>query len=108
MRNNKFRIDIVRVVDIVKRFKCEETGATAIEYGLMAGLISVGIITGAGAIGGSIEQTFTELGELLPKDRQILQVLALNLVEVRDTIKNQKKVAVPIHRNSFFDSDCYC
>lgn len=65
MRNNKFRIDIVRVVDIVKRFKCEETGATAIEYGLMAGLISVGIITGAGAIGGSIEQTFTEIGELL-------------------------------------------
>lgn len=44
------------------RFLKDESGATAIEYGLIAALISVGIIAGAESLGGSISGTFTKLG----------------------------------------------
>ncbi len=37
----------------------DETGATAIEYALLAGLIAVGIIIGATAIGTAINSLFT-------------------------------------------------
>jgi pilus assembly protein Flp/PilA len=42
----------------VKTFMADESGATAIEYGLIAALISVGIITGATAIGGKVSTNF--------------------------------------------------
>jgi len=38
-----------------------ESGATAIEYGLIASLIAVAIITGAGALGTNLGATFTAL-----------------------------------------------
>ncbi len=44
------------------RFLKDESGATAIEYGLIAALVSVGIITGATALGSSINTTFESLG----------------------------------------------
>ncbi|UXN57969.1 Flp family type IVb pilin [Phyllobacterium zundukense] len=44
------------------RFLKDESGATAIEYGLIAALISVGIIAGATSLGGSINSTFNKLG----------------------------------------------
>lgn len=44
------------------RFLKDESGATAIEYGLIAALISVGIIAGATALGSSINTTFENLG----------------------------------------------
>lgn len=44
------------------RFLKDESGATAIEYGLIAALISVGIIAGAGALSDSVDTTFTNLG----------------------------------------------
>lgn len=40
------------------RFAKDESGATAIEYGLIAGLISVVIITAVQAIGGSVQDIF--------------------------------------------------
>jgi pilus assembly protein Flp/PilA len=40
------------------RFLKDESGATAIEYGLIAALISVALITGATAIGNSLNTTF--------------------------------------------------
>jgi pilus assembly protein Flp/PilA len=40
------------------RFLKDESGATAIEYGLIAALISVALITGATAIGGALNTTF--------------------------------------------------
>ncbi|CAN7164923.1 Flp family type IVb pilin [Rhizobium sp. LjRoot30] len=43
------------------RFLKDESGATAIEYGLIAALISVALITGATALGNSIGDTFTNL-----------------------------------------------
>lgn len=40
------------------RFKKDESGATAIEYGLIAALISVALITGATTLGTSLNNTF--------------------------------------------------
>lgn len=47
------------------KFLNDESGATAIEYGLIAALIAVGIIVGATAMGGSISDLFGDVdGEL--------------------------------------------
>jgi pilus assembly protein Flp/PilA len=48
--------------DLIGRFVLEEDGVTAIEYGLLAGLISVSIIGGATALGGQLGQFFTFIG----------------------------------------------
>ncbi len=45
---------------VLKFFKNEE-GATAIEYGLIAALISVAIIGGATATGGGVGNTLTNI-----------------------------------------------
>jgi pilus assembly protein Flp/PilA len=45
------------------RFIKDESGATAIEYGLIATLIAVAIIGGAGALGTNLDARFTGLGE---------------------------------------------
>ena len=44
------------------RFAKCESGATAIEYGLIASLIGIGIITAATSLGASISTTFTNVG----------------------------------------------
>jgi pilus assembly protein Flp/PilA len=41
-----------------KRFAQDESGATAIEYGLIAALISITIIAGATAIGNGVKSKF--------------------------------------------------
>ncbi|MGH6760503.1 MAG: Flp family type IVb pilin [Phyllobacterium sp.] len=43
---------------LIARFVKDESGATAIEYGLIAALISVGIIMAAQGVGESITGTF--------------------------------------------------
>jgi pilus assembly protein Flp/PilA len=43
---------------LVARFMKDESGATAIEYGLIAALIAVAIIAGASALGTSLNDTF--------------------------------------------------
>jgi pilus assembly protein Flp/PilA len=45
----------------VGRFLTEEDGVTAIEYGLIAALIAVVIIVGAGLVGTSVNTMFTEV-----------------------------------------------
>lgn len=42
----------------VSRFIRDESGATAIEYGLIAALIAVAIIAGAGFVGTSLNSKF--------------------------------------------------
>jgi len=42
----------------VKSFMADESGATAIEYGLIAALIAVGIIGAAGALGNKVAGNF--------------------------------------------------
>jgi pilus assembly protein Flp/PilA len=46
---------------IFARFMKDESGATAIEYGLIAALISVALITGAGALGNALDNQFNAL-----------------------------------------------
>ena len=46
---------------LIKRFLMEEDGVTAIEYGLLAALIAVVIIVGAGLVGTSLNTKFTEV-----------------------------------------------
>jgi pilus assembly protein Flp/PilA len=43
---------------LVSRFLKDESGATAIEYGLIAALISVALITGATALGSKLNNMF--------------------------------------------------
>ncbi len=50
---------------IFARFLKDESGATAIEYGLIAALISVALIGGASALGGSLDDTFNGLSDKL-------------------------------------------
>lgn len=45
--------------NLVTRFIEDESGATAIEYGLIAALIAVAMIGGAGAVGGAVQSKFT-------------------------------------------------
>ncbi|MCB1386220.1 MAG: Flp family type IVb pilin [Nitratireductor sp.] len=48
---------------IIRSFlKCTK-GATAIEYALIASLISISIVAGATAIGGSLNDKFTEVND---------------------------------------------
>jgi len=44
------------------RFMNDESGATAIEYGLIAGLISVVIITAVTTVGTKISSDFSKIG----------------------------------------------
>jgi pilus assembly protein Flp/PilA len=44
------------------RFVNDESGATAIEYGLIAALISVGIIAAATTLGNGLASLFTGIG----------------------------------------------
>jgi len=45
----------------LRNFLKNESGATAIEYGLIAALIAVVIITGVTAVGTSLSSTFVSL-----------------------------------------------
>lgn len=47
---------------IFTRFLKDESGATAIEYGLIAALISVAIVGGATTVGSQIKLLFTNIG----------------------------------------------
>jgi len=46
---------------VISTFLRDESGATAIEYGLIASLIAVAIIAGASALGTNLGATFTSL-----------------------------------------------
>lgn len=45
------------------RFVKDESGATAIEYGLIAALIALAILAGAGAIGDNISNKFNTIAD---------------------------------------------
>jgi pilus assembly protein Flp/PilA len=50
---------------VLKAFLRDESGATAIEYGLIAAGISVAIITVVGGLGSKLETTFTSVKDSL-------------------------------------------
>ncbi|WP_099865976.1 Flp family type IVb pilin [Pararhizobium haloflavum] len=51
------------------RFMKDESGATAIEYGLIAALISVAIIGGATTLGGSLNTQFENISSFLSQEK---------------------------------------
>lgn len=51
------------------RFLKDESGATAIEYGLIAALISVALITGASTLGGQLNTTFDNIATTLSNNQ---------------------------------------
>jgi pilus assembly protein Flp/PilA len=48
------------------RFMNDESGATAIEYGLIAALIAVAIISAATILGTNLASVFTQVSDALP------------------------------------------
>ncbi len=46
----------------IKRFISEESGATAIEYGLIAAIIAVGIIAALQGLRNNLRTVFTDVG----------------------------------------------
>ena len=50
---------------IFARFVKDESGATAIEYGLIAALIALAIVAGATQLGGALDTQFKFLGTKL-------------------------------------------
>ena len=53
-------------MNFIKKFLREEDGATAIEYGLMAALISVVVVGNVGTIGTRINAAFASIVAALP------------------------------------------
>ena len=49
-------------MNTVARFVNDESGATAIEYGLIAALIAVGIIAAATTLGNGLSNIFNAIG----------------------------------------------
>ena len=50
----------------VTRFLKDESGATAIEYGLIAALVAVVLVTALGAMGNKLSGTFNKVSNSLP------------------------------------------
>ncbi len=52
-------------IDILKKIRKDESGATAIEYGLIAALVSVAAIGALTALGGSLQTMFTAVSNAM-------------------------------------------
>ena len=48
-----------------RRFMRDEEGVTAIEYGLIASLIALAIIVGAGTLGNTLNELFNDIATCL-------------------------------------------
>ena len=55
----------MKFVQFVQSFLRDEAGAAAIEYGLIAALIAVAIIVGAGLLGTNLGDLFTRLSSCM-------------------------------------------
>lgn len=53
------------MVKVIRRFFADESGATAIEYGLIAAGISLAIIAVVNGIGGKLNTKFTSINSSL-------------------------------------------
>jgi pilus assembly protein Flp/PilA len=53
------------MTNLFSRFVRDESGATAIEYGLIAALIAVVIITGLTSVGTNLQAKFTSIASSL-------------------------------------------
>lgn len=55
------------MLQMLKSFWSDEEGAAAIEYALIAALIALAIVVGASALGGGINDIFTNIADYLNK-----------------------------------------
>lgn len=55
-------------MSLIKRFMQEESGATAIEYALIAGIIALGIIVAARTLEDQISASFTNSATILRQE----------------------------------------
>ncbi len=53
------------MASLFRRFIREETGATAIEYALLAGLLAIALVTSMTLMGSRLSAKFTQLGNQL-------------------------------------------
>ena len=53
--------------NLFKKFLSNKSGATAIEYGLIAALISIAIITAATTLGSNLSTTFDKVAQNVNK-----------------------------------------
>ena len=56
---------VIMLLRTLRRLSKNRSGATAIEYGLIAALIGVAIIGGATALGGALNTMFEDVGSTL-------------------------------------------
>ena len=50
---------------LINRFASDDSGATAIEYALIASIISIAIVVGATALGNQLNTTFNTIANTL-------------------------------------------
>jgi pilus assembly protein Flp/PilA len=55
------------------RFMKDESGATAIEYGLIAAPIAIAVIAGARSLGGTLNDTFSNVNTELDANNDVAQ-----------------------------------
>ncbi len=64
VRGDQKKVVVMRI-DILKKICKDESGATAIEYGLIAALVSVAAIGALTAMGGSLTTMYTTVSNAL-------------------------------------------
>jgi pilus assembly protein Flp/PilA len=55
----------MQLMHFIRQFAQDEQGVTAIEYGLIAALIALAIMVGAGSLGNSLDEKFNDLADTL-------------------------------------------
>ena len=56
---------LTKMTKLIRRFCQDETGATAIEYGLIAALVAVVLIVALTALGSDLSNLFNQVGNSL-------------------------------------------
>ena len=59
------------MANIFRKLARDESGATALEYGLIAGFVSVAAVSGFNALGDSIEGVFTAVTTAINKSAAV-------------------------------------
>jgi pilus assembly protein Flp/PilA len=66
----------LKLKNIVGRLAKDESGSNALEYGLIVGLISIAIVTGAGAAGTALNALLIEIGAKITAETTVITTAA--------------------------------
>ena len=66
--SSKIKSSQAALYNLSKDFWADTNGATSIEYGLIASVLSVVLIAASDALGGDLNNKFTEIANLLSPD----------------------------------------